>query len=551
MNHDNWQLPSTSDFMPGDDDMTNREKDAAYAEYAERMRTLAEEAGRRNQPVFQRIYNEVPDFYMLAGILGYATLSPTPDTAAAANEALGTIDRVAKEQRTELGFKARNEFYASEPTGQDRGGLGWHTEFDTEDDRWADPKIEPMELDKKKKKTNAQLTGAIQGALKDGMITTWGDRKRGGGQSGKFEAETTLRGAKSYADHPGTLILFKVSRALYNYAYQVLNKVTEVQSLCVANRIVVCANESSAQDFLKSFGSKQGATLLKVIKTVAGKPDDYAYTAPRTAGAAGQVLQYSHDLSMAALTGMIDPDQAQKIIAAAAATNEADIVRCVVEAVVAGKTWEVGSYKQASDWLNKEGTDKGVFWMNPPNLGACHAEGALVALLVASGITTPALITGTMRPCTGCYLTLRFARERLGVTLLGAPTHNGGFWESTQTGGMLALIDAFAKGRLENLPMYQNASTGEKAQIDEAFRLEGVEAFCQYVTRNFPESSNASNLLSEETMPQTGRVPSVALRRTLTLPEEHMQQYLAKQAEEEEAPKSAPKSRKRKRGDTG
>jgi hypothetical protein len=556
MDHD-WELPSTSDFMPGDDDLADDDQNEAYSEYATAIRDLAKRASKDHQPVFQALYNEAPDFTMVTGILSFALLSPSEQTKTTAEGALDKLDRVAKKQKIDPQLNTRNEFYASMPGPGDKGGLGWHTEFDTEDDRWTDPTIEPMVLNEDGKKANEQLNTSIKDALKEGMTDTWGNRAGGGNQSGKFESGTLLRGPKSYADHPGTRILFEVSRALYNYAYRTLTKVTEVQSLCVADRIVVCANESLALDFLNSFGSAEGRTLLQVIKTVTGEPDDYAYEAPKTAGAAGAVLEYSHELSMAALTGTIQADDAQKIIAAAAATNEADIVRCVVEAVIAGKTWEVGSYEQASTWLNKAGTEKGVFWMNPPDIGACHAEGALVAVLVASGITAPALITGTMRPCTGCYLTLRFARERLGVKLIGAPTHNGGFWESTQTGGMLALINAFAAGRLKNLALYQDADTTARAQIDEAFRLEGVAAFCRFVKRNFPESSNASNLLSDETEQQQGKVPSVALRRTLTLPDDHMRRYRTKQAaqakdeeEETETPEQTTTPKKRKRDST-
>jgi hypothetical protein len=143
----------------------------------------------------------------------------------------------------------------------------------------------------------------------------------------------------------------------------------------------------------------------------------------------------------------------------------------------------------------------------------------------------------------------------LGVKLIGAPTHNGGFWESTQTGGMLALINAFAAGRLKNLALYQDADTTTRAQIDEAFRLEGVAAFCRFVKRNFPESSNASSLLSDETEQLQGKVPSVALRRTLTLPDDHMRQYRTKQAaqakdDEEETETPEPTSKKRNGDET-
>jgi hypothetical protein len=563
MNRDDFTLPSTSDFMPGDDDLTAADQNKAYSEYAAAVKALAKQASKNDESLFQVLYNEVPDFPMLLGILGIATTSENQETAKAANAALDKLDRVAKKQRTDPRLNTLNEFYSSVPTGEERGGLGWRTEFDTEDDRWADPTVKPIVLDRDTTKANKQLTDSIQGALKQGMTDTWGAQVGGGNQSGKFESGSLLRAPKSYADHPGTRILFEVSRLLYNYAFATLSKVTEVQSLCVADRIVVCANESLAQDFLRTFESAQGRTLREVIRTVTDDPDAYRYSAPKGGGAATPVLNYSHELSMAALKGDLVAGQAQQVIAAAAATDEADFVRCVVAAVVEEKTWEVGTYEEAAAWLRRAGTEKGVFWMDPPNLGLCHAEGALVAVLVASGITAPALITGTMRPCTGCYLTLRYARERLGIALRGAPTHNGGFWESTQTGGMLALINAFNDGVVQNLPLYRDADNETKAQIQQAFKLEGVAAFCRFVQRNFPESSNASSLLSEETELQTGKVPNVALRRTLTLPEDHMLNYRAAAAaaaaaaaqdeeeeeEEESPPTTSTTSKKRKRGD--
>lgn len=82
--------------------------------------------------------------------------------------------------------------------------------------------------------------------------------------------------------------------------------------------------------------------------------------------------------------------------------------------------------------------------------------------------------------------------------------------------------------------------------------MKGVAAFCRFVQRNFPESSNASNLLSEMTVQQTGKVPNAMARRTRTLPLEDwlkLQDEQAAEAAEEEKKKKKPV--KRKQEDSG
>ena len=531
MSHEDFRLPSTAGFMPGEDDLTEEANHQAYNQYSNAVTALVEQAATAGEPIFRTLYQEAPDFRMVMGILSIATTSDA--TRADAVRALDTIDREQIRQRGEDGTRDVNEFYDGLPTVDSRSGLGWRTQFDTEDDRWSDPALPPILLDSDQKKANEQLMAATRGSLKKGQDSTWGDEAHGGNQSGQFDTDSLLRGAKSYEDHPGTLILLHVARALYNYAVAKLGKVTEVQTLCVGSRIVVCANESLATAFLGTFKSEQSGTLLGLIQKVVGKPAKYGYRAANK-GEPYQVLKFSHELSMRELA-RLQPAEAAQVIAEAADTDEEGVVRSVVDAVEAGKTWQVGTYDEAIVWLRSADTQHGVFWMDPPTAKGCHAEGALVALLVASGLTEKALIAGTMRPCTGCYLTLRYARERLGVALLGAPTHNGGFWETTQLSGMLALVNAYNQGQLKDVLQSPGVDLATRQRVTTAFQLEGVAAFCRFIERNFPESTNASSLLSLVTEPQPKLVPDTPFRRTVTLPESHMRQYLAEKAAKEAA----------------
>lgn len=526
MSQEDFRLPSTAGFAPGDDDLTQEQVRRAYNEYSRAVAALVDQAARAGEPIFRTLYQEAPDFLAVLGILSIASTDQA--TKAEADTALELIDREQRRQRADLGQRDVNEFYEGRPTGDARSGLGWNTRYGTENDRWARPAPMPTELDSDRTKANKQLADATRGALRKGMDSTWSDGAHGN-QSGKFDSDSQLRGAKSYADHPGTLVMLHVSRALYNYMIAKVGKVTEVQMLCVGSRIVACANESVADRFLESFKTTTKMTLLGLIKKVAGKPRKFEYRTGDKTGVPYQVLKFSHDLSMREIS-RLQPEQAAQVLAEAADTDEENIVRSVVDAVAAGKTWEGGSYANAIAWLTDPRTENGVFWMDPPTVKWCHAEGALVALLVESGATGKALIAGTMRPCTGCYLTLRYARERLGVDLLGAPTHNGGFWETTQLNGMLALVNAFNEGQLRDILRSPDVDAETRARVEKAFRLEGVAAFCRFIERNFPESTNASNLLSLLTQPQPGLIPDTPFRRTITMPEEHMRQFLAARA---------------------
>ena len=246
-----------------------------------------------------------------------------------------------------------------------------------------------------------------------------------------------IRGVRFSDDQPSAGVLPRISRALCRYVAGKAKTTAGIPALCVAGRIVVCAGEPAARDVLARFEADQFQ---------AERPGG-----PPAVGPAGQ-----------ALAGAVDVLRAS------------------------GK-WETGTYGQALTFLRRPDTRHGVFWLEPPSLpGACHAEGTLVALLAHAGITSPAVLAGTLRTCAGCYLTLRFAREHLGLDLASTAHYPGGFWETTPSDRMLALIRAYSTNRLATLPAYQAAPAQERAQIDGTFRYEGVAAFCSFVARLFP-----------------------------------------------------------------
>lgn len=234
---------------------------------------------------------------------------------------------------------------------------------------------------------------------------------------------------------PDAQVLPVISRALHDCLTAPARPAAGFPALRVAGRIVVCAGEPDVADVLALFQDGWPGCL-------------------DTAGEGG-----AEQRTLAAVIGILR---------------------------ASGK-WETGTYGQALTFLRRPDTRQGVFWMNPPSLlGACHAEGILVALLAHAGITSHAVLAGTMRTCAGCYLTLRFAREHLGLNLASTARYPGGFWETTTASDMLALIRAYSANRLASLPAYQDAPAQEQARIAGTFRYEGVAAFCSFVARNFP-----------------------------------------------------------------
>lgn len=77
---------------------------------------------------------------------------------------------------------------------------------------------------------------------------------------------------------------------------------------------------------------------------------------------------------------------------------------------------------ESSDY---EGT---MLFVNAGSPQKMHAEQKLVQALYRSGHKGRAYIYGKKRPCTGCSLTLRFAREWMGLDIL-YNDNPGGFWE--------------------------------------------------------------------------------------------------------------------------
>jgi hypothetical protein len=526
-------LPYSTDFEPGQM-MDLETRDQQYREYAEQVRELVRQTVGSKQPLLQALYDEEPDFWSFNAVIGWAAQSGNATTRMEADSAIAEFSGALTDQSKVPDLHARNEFYGHEHANPRLSGLGWQTQYGVENDREAARTDDPA----------TTMNDAIKGALVRGRDKAWGKAWGGKGLGGAFATGSTLRGGKSFKDYRGTEILMMVSRALFNYVNAWVGKeesATEVQALCVANRIVVCANEELAKTFLRTFGENELPNLRGTIKAVADDQETYGYRS-EAVGAAASVLDQVHANSIKSLSELTDAEKPQTGAPAIEgverveeaedpATVEQQMLQSVLKAVEQEATWKVGTYDEAVAWLNSADTEYGVFWMDPPqDLGACHAEGALVALLVASGLDQPAIITGTMRPCTGCFLTLRFARERLRVNLVGAPTHNGGFWEGTQTGGMLALIYAFINRRLDSLPAYRDADKDGKAAVREAFQMEGVDAFCRFVERNFPDSSNATNLHSFESEPYDGAVPYIPFRRTPSLKLSQELDFTAKKA---------------------
>ncbi|HET9894048.1 MAG TPA: hypothetical protein VFQ44_03875 [Streptosporangiaceae bacterium] len=358
----------------------------------------------------------------------------------------------------------------------------------------ARKKIKPLT-----KKERDQRTAPLVKHINKVSEKSWPKGRIGAGMGGTFPADgTTKRDGRSYYGDRGRQLLRQICVRLYDYAANEAGaKPTEVQALFVSRRIVFAANEDMAKVLLASFRKASHASLLQFLATIPKERTDTLY--PTLERARFQDMQHATEVAKE-LQEMGEFYNKEGRIAQITDTTEEDedLLNEIFEALLAHDApgWQGGNLSQAVAWLKSAESEGGVFWCDPTEIGDnVHAEQALAVLLARARPHDDAQIVGTMRPCVGCYLTLLYGVDKLGLQI-ERPENPGGFWQGTQVDGFYAMIQ-------ENMLAF------------DLVHDEAIKEWNRHVTDNFPRQTFATALHSDEAG-LTDKAPAPSNRRTAT-----------------------------------
>ncbi|NNB97280.1 hypothetical protein HI113_25585 [Corallococcus exiguus] len=229
--------------------------------------------------------------------------------------------------------------------------------------------------------------------------------------AGRWTPEVWLSGAASFAGRRDPQVLRHLSAQFFHYIRNTLNMKgeQEVQAMLVNGRLVIAANLDASinalfkalrQDDTDGPPSNAVQNLLQSVQN----PDD-----KRAEGAAkklGGLFSGTRSLSAIPTAMNVLGNNDEGLLQRLNYSNAADCAAKIGGAAHHGR----------------------IIFVNAGG-DSIHAEQKLLLALLRSGTgkSTVATIYGKKRPCAGCYLTLLFAEERLGLKI-EFNRHPGGFW---------------------------------------------------------------------------------------------------------------------------
>ena len=271
--------------------------------------------------------------------------------------------------------------------------------------------------------------------------------------SGKWTARVTARPKHSYSSARIAQVLRHLSTAIYHFVKSKVSAEQEVQAMYVNNRLLIGSNDAASMAALSGLKGTELAAIL-----AEGKTFGTGNRAQRVATKLQQLLSGSRIADLT-FTNESERDQVKAI---------ADIIKSVVADPT--KAMVRTSISQAASWItDKEHANQLIL---VDSMDKAHAEQNLILAYVRSGSDEEAHVYGKKRPCVGCYMTFRFAQERLGKQNLTYNANPGGFWGPALTGLWQTMLE------------------------DTTLTVEAVDEF---VTNNLPAATNVTGSEDVET----------------------------------------------------
>jgi hypothetical protein len=364
----------------------------------------------------------------------------------------------------------------------------------------------------------------------------------------KEKTGTYFRRPRSHSGERTEQILHQISVKLFNFAR---DRLTEVQVMMVDERLIVSANESMGDRLVKEL---QTAEFKSLRQFLISKPN------PMSRDKKEERINAARQVAMENVQQIgieLDPERSEEEEGEYSAfyatnTDEGDRahLRQLFKVIQDNDKWMSGGIAGAIKWLNRDDTKNGIFWCDPGELGAdgtVHAEQALVIVLARSNRKgSRAWISGTMRACTGCYLTFHYAINKLTINI-NEPKRPGGVWDKSQAQGFAHLVmsgvDVDITAIHENWQkiyqqwVEQGQPTGPKGKgfRDEREKLQGTFAedvgskWQAEADKNFPLATYATELPdaypSDDEDKLSEKAPDKQFRRMRTMSESDLERY--------------------------
>lgn len=255
------------------------------------------------------------------------------------------------------------------------------------------------------------ISASTQAGMHRGM-----KRKRtennGSSYTGKWTKESISRAPRNMSAERDAQLLKHISTAFFWFFRNQLGQKSEqeVECMFVNGRICVAANLQKTIAKFRAYlaGSEQNSSqILNDILTTSHNPSD------ERANAMAQKMDAILRGDRSSESSQIEP-----VLKNAYLQSFFSDGACFAE------------YTQPS-MLSDEEHQNMIIYIG--DLGNLHAEQKLILRLVEAGIKSPVIIRGKKRPCTSCYLMLKFAREALGFDI-DYNVRPGGYWANANAG---------------------------------------------------------------------------------------------------------------------
>ncbi|HEV3471120.1 MAG TPA: hypothetical protein VG148_17485, partial [Pyrinomonadaceae bacterium] len=266
---------------------------------------------------------------------------------------------------------------------------------------------------------------------------------------GHWKSDTEVSGTRDFSGERGRQILRHISSQLFHYTRENLkqNKEQEFQAMSVNGRILVAANEDGSISALV-------ADLKQKAEEFAAKSVDVE-TPPLHPLI--EILQTPYVNDQRTKTNSW---KMRQVFTGGRSFPGFSAVETLLQIVRQTDFYEIISAANAGQCaraITGETSKEKIILVTG---GKLHAEQKLLLALYRSGATDAAEIFGKKRPCTGCFLTLLFAWQKLHMPIT-FNTHPGGYW-GTAREGLMQLFKA-AKNKGETTP--EDAVTWLREQL--------------------------------------------------------------------------------------
>lgn len=276
--------------------------------------------------------------------------------------------------------------------------------------------------------------------------------------TGAWKTNVTISGFKPFATKRRAQVLRQVSTQFYWYIRQQLEPSMpqpkgwqaeqEVQAMAINDRIVLAANKDESLVALV-------ASLRSLVQAYSLALQSLPLHAPAPEHPLKKLLttpQYNDARTRGYATKLTDVFAGTRL-----SDSEALWLRQMVSTTDFIAEVDASDATACATAVTDNGYRHKLVFVTAGG-GDIHAEEKLLVVLQRSRSRGPALIYGKKRPCAGCGLALRFARDKLGHNIAFNP-NSGGYWDPPIQGLVTLIQESGITNKVELLQFVHDYAT--------------------------------------------------------------------------------------------